>query len=102
MKSVFGTAQTPFGICGFGYIDDNDLLQYLQENKATDKDGLKDCKIYDSPVPSAEITKEQALQKVRHEMQNNQQLRFFLSRLPLDQQRNIVRDMLDTIMGLYK
>lgn len=53
MKSVFGTAQTPFGICGFGYIDDNDLLQYLQENKATDKDGLKDCKIYDSPVPSA-------------------------------------------------
>lgn len=102
MKSVFGTAQTPFGFCGFGYIDDNDLVQYLQESKATDKDGLKDCKIHDSPAPTAEITKEQVLERVQNEMQNNQQLRIFLSRLPVEQQRKIVRKMLDAIMGLYK
>lgn len=99
MKSVFGTAQTPFGVCGFGYIDDDDLFQYLQVSKATDKDGLKDCKIYDSPVPSTLITKEQAMEKVQNEMKNNHQLRIFLSQMPVEQQRKIVRDMLDAIMG---
>lgn len=102
MKSIFGTAQTPFGFCSFGYIDDNDLFQYLQESKATDKDGLKDCKIYDSTTLSAEVTKKQVLERVQNEMQNNQQLRIFLSRFPVEQQRKIVRNMLDSIMGLYK
>ena len=63
MKSVFGTAQTPFGICGFGYIDDNDLLQYLQENKATDKDGLKDCKISIHLFPLQKLQKNRLCRK---------------------------------------
>lgn len=101
MKSIFGTANTPFGFCGFGYIDDNDLLKYLQEKQNTDSDGLKDCKSDYSPILPAPLTKQQILIKVQKEIQNNQQLRLFLSRLPIEQQRNIVKNMIDSIMSLY-
>lgn len=102
MKSIFGTAVTPYGICGFGYIDDNDLLQFLKNKQSIDEEGLKQCNITQQNLLSTELSKTQALEKVRMEIQNNQQLRLFLSRIPLDEQRKIVKEMLDAIMGIYR
>ncbi|MCR4743586.1 MAG: hypothetical protein K5866_12045 [Treponema sp.] len=68
MRSVFGSAQTPFGICGFGYVDEG-------------------------------LPKDQALKKLRFEMENNQALKFFLSTQPPEKRRQIVQEIVDSIMG---
>ena len=51
MKTVYGSAVTPNGICGFGYVDEG-------------------------------LPKEQALAKLKAEMQNNTAFQYFLSTLP--------------------
>ncbi|MCR5606517.1 MAG: hypothetical protein K6F69_06855 [Treponema sp.] len=68
MRTVSGTATTPFGICGFGYVDEG-------------------------------LPKEQALKKLKLEMENNLALRMFLSQMPVEKRKAFVKNMIDAIMG---
>ena len=68
MKTISGTAVTPFGICGFGYVDEG-------------------------------LPKEEALAKLKLEMQNNLALQTFLSKMPKEKQREILKDMITAIIG---
>ena len=68
MKTVYGSAVTPNGICGFGYVDEG-------------------------------LPKEQALAKLKMEMQNNPAFQFFLSTLPKEKRYSIVKEIVDSIMG---
>lgn len=107
MQSVFGTAMTKFGPCCFGYIDDKDLLKMLKDGtvNSTDVNNLKDCKVYDEPkttdtavIISDPDSKKKALEKLKWEMENIQQLKLFLSTLPKEQQRQVVKEMLEAII----
>ncbi len=102
MKSIFRTAKTPFGFCGFGYIDDNDLKQFLAESNSFDSEGLKICNISQTNLPAPQLSKQQTIEKVRTEIQNNQQLKTFLSKMPVNEQRQFIKNILDSILGLYQ
>lgn len=102
MKSIFGTAQTPFGFCGFGYIDDNDLRQLLAETTSFNTEGLKKCNISQINLPAPQLSKQQTIEKVRTEIQNNQQLKIYISRMPIEEQHKFIQNILDSILGLYK
>ena len=56
MKTVYGSAVTPNGICGFGYVDEG-------------------------------LPRDQALAKLKVEMQNNPAFQYFLSTLPKETTR---------------
>lgn len=108
MKPVFATAMTELGLCGFGYIDDTDLMKMLSpdSNALPDMDvnKLKDCKIYEESDQEKTIVavdleaKQKAIEKIKTEMQNNRQLQLFLSTLPKDQQAQVVQNMLKVII----
>ena len=68
MKTVYGSAVTPNGICGFGYVDEG-------------------------------LPKEQALAKLKLEMQNNPAFQYFLSTLPKEKRYSVVKEIVDSIMG---
>lgn len=102
MKSIFGTASTPFGMCGFGYIDDNDLMEFLAKIHSVDSEGLKKCGTCESNLPASPISRKQALEKVRAQIQGNPQLKIFLSRMPIEERRKFIQNILDSILGLYK
>ena len=67
MKTVYGSAVMPNGICGFGYVDEG-------------------------------LPKEQALAKLKLEMQNNPAFQYFLSTLPKDDFEKII----EGVMGILK
>ena len=68
MKTVYGSAVTPNGICGFGYVDEG-------------------------------LPKEQALAKLKLEMQNNPAFQYFLSTLPKEKRASVVKEIVDSIIG---
>ncbi len=68
MKTVTGTAVTPNGFCGFGYVDEG-------------------------------LPKEEAIAKLKLEMQNNMSLRMFLSTLPKEKRQAIVNDIIKACTG---
>ncbi len=68
MKTITGTAVTPYGLCGFSYVDEG-------------------------------LPKEQALAKLREEMQNNPAFLMFLSTLPKQKQYEVVKEIVDAVTG---
>ena len=68
MKTVYGSALMPNGICGFGYVDEG-------------------------------LPKEQALAKLKAEMQNNPAFQYFLSTLPKEKRASVVKEIVDSIIG---
>lgn len=68
MKTVYGSAVTPNGICGFGYVDEG-------------------------------LPKDQGLAKLKAEMQNNPAFQFFLSTLPEENRRAVVKEIEDAVVG---
>ena len=68
MRTVYGSAITPNGICGFGYVDEG-------------------------------LPKEQALAKLKAEMQNNTAFQYFLSTLPKKKRYAVVKEIVDSIIG---
>ena len=68
MRTITGTAITPYGMCGFGYVDEG-------------------------------LPKEQALAKLRHEMQSNPAFLMFLSTLPKQKQYEVVKEIVDAVTG---
>ena len=68
MKTVYGSAVTSNGICGFGYVDEG-------------------------------LPKEQALAKLKVEMQNNPAFQFFVSTLPEEKRRAVVKEIVDAVVG---
>ena len=68
MKTVYGSAVMPNGICGFGYVDEG-------------------------------LPKEQALTKLKLEMQNNPAFQYFLSTLPKEKRASVVKEIVDSIIG---
>ena len=68
MKTVYGSAVMPNGICGFGYVDEG-------------------------------LPKEQALAKLKLEMQNNPAFQYFLSTLPKEKRASVVKEIVDSIIG---
>ena len=68
MKTVYGSAVTPNGICGFGYVDEG-------------------------------LPKEQALAKLKAEMQNNPAFQYFLSTLSKEKRYAVVKEIVDSIIG---
>ena len=68
MKTVYGSAVMPNGICGFGYVDES-------------------------------LPKEQALAKLKLEMQNNPAFQYFLSTLPKEKRASVVKEIVDSIIG---
>ena len=68
MRTVYGSAVTSNGICGFGYVDEG-------------------------------LPKEQALAKLKLEMQNNPAFQYFLSTLPKEKRYSVVKEIVDSIMG---
>ena len=68
MKTVYGSAVTSNGICGFGYVDEG-------------------------------LPKEQALAKLKAEMQNNPAFQYFLSTLPKEKRYAVVKEIVDSIIG---
>lgn len=68
MKTVYGSAVTPNGICGFGYVDEG-------------------------------LPKDQALAKLKAEMQNNPAFQLFLSTLPEEKRRAVVKEIVDAVIG---
>ncbi len=68
MKTVYGSAVTPNGICGFGYVDEG-------------------------------LPKEQALAKLKAEMQNNPAFQYFLSTLPKEKRASVVKEIVDAVLG---
>ena len=68
MKTVYGSAVMPNGICGFGYVDEG-------------------------------LPKEQALAKLKAEMQNNPAFQYFLSTLPKEKRASVVKEIVDSIIG---
>ena len=68
MRTITGTAVTPYGMCGFGYADEG-------------------------------LPKEQALPKLREEMQNNPAFLMFLSTLPKQKQYEVVKEIVDAVTG---
>ena len=68
MRTITGTAVTPYGMCGFGYVDEG-------------------------------LPKEEALAKLRQEMQNNPAFLMFLSTLPKQKQYEVVKEIVDAVTG---
>ena len=68
MRTITGTAVTPYGMCGFGYVDEG-------------------------------LPKEQALAKLREEMQNNPAFMMFLSTLPKQKRYEVVKEIIDAVTG---
>ena len=68
MKTVYGSAVMPNGICGFGYVDEG-------------------------------LPKEQALAKLKLEMQNNPAFQYFLSTLPKEKRDSVVREIVEAVLG---
>lgn len=68
MKTVYGSAVMPNGICGFGYVDEG-------------------------------LPKEQALEKLKLEMQNNPAFQFFLSTLSKEKRYSVVKEIVDAAIG---
>ena len=68
MKTVYGSAVMPNGICSFGYVDEG-------------------------------LTKEQALAKLKLEMQNNPAFQYFLSTLPKEKRASVVKEIVDAVIG---
>ena len=68
MRTITGTAVTPNGICGFGYVDEG-------------------------------LPKEQALAKLKAEMQNNPAFLMFLSTLPKQKRYEVVKEIVDAVTG---
>lgn len=71
MKTITGTAVTPNGICGFGYVDEG-------------------------------LPKEEALAKLRKEMESNPAFLMFLSTLPEQQRYTVVKEIVDAVKGKSK
>ena len=67
MRTVYGSAMMPNGMCGFGYVDEG-------------------------------LPKEEALAKLKMEMQNNAALKAFLSTMPKEQRYKFVKEIVDSIM----
>ncbi len=68
MKTVYGSAVMPNGICGFGYVDEG-------------------------------LPKEQALAKLKLEIQNNPAFQYFLSTLPKEKRASVLKEIVDSIIG---
>ena len=68
MKTVYGSAVMPNGICGVGYGDEG-------------------------------LPKEQALAKLKAEMQNNPAFQYFLSTLPKEKRASFVREIVEAVLG---
>ena len=68
MRTITGTAVTPYGMCGFGYVDEG-------------------------------LPKEQAIAKLREEMQNNPAFLMFLSTLPKQKQYEVMKEIVDAVTG---
>ena len=68
MKTITGTAITPTGFCGFGYVDEG-------------------------------LPKEEAIAKLKLEMQNNLALRMFLSTLPKEKRKAVINDIIQACTG---
>lgn len=68
MKTVYGSAVMPNGICAFGYVDEG-------------------------------LPKEQALAKLKLEMQNNPAFQYFLSTLPKEKRASVVKEIVDAVIG---
>lgn len=68
MRTITGTAVTPYGMCGFGYVDEG-------------------------------LPKEQAIAKLREEMQKNPAFLMFLSTLPKQKQYEVVKESVDAVTG---
>ena len=66
MKTITGTAVTPNGICGFGYVDEG-------------------------------LPKEEALAKLRKEMESNPAFLKFLSTLPEQQRYAVIKEIVDAV-----
>ena len=65
---MLGTAVTPYGICGFGYVDEG-------------------------------LPKEEALAKLRKEMESNPAFLMFLSTLPKQKRYEVVKEIVDAVTG---
>lgn len=68
MKTVTGTAITPNGFCGFGYVDEG-------------------------------LPKEEAIAKLKLEMQNNVTFQMFLSTLPKEKRKAVVNEIIQACTG---
>ncbi len=68
MKTVTGTAITPNGFCGFGYVDEG-------------------------------LPKEEAIAKLKLEMQNNLSFQMFLSTLPKEKRKVVVNEIIQACTG---
>ena len=68
MKTITGTAVTPYGMCAFGYIDEG-------------------------------LPKEEALAKLRKEMESNPAFLMFLSTLPKQKRYEVVKEIVDAVKG---
>ena len=68
MKTVYGSAVMPNGICGFGYVDEG-------------------------------LPREQALAKLKLEMQNNPAFQYFLSTLSKEKRYSVVKEIVDVAIG---
>ncbi len=68
MKTITGTAVTPYGMCGFGYVDEG-------------------------------LPKEEALAKLRKEMESNPAFLMFLSTLPKQKRYEVVKEIVDAVTG---
>lgn len=68
MKTVYGSAVMPNGICGFGYVDEG-------------------------------LPKEQALAKLKAEMQDNPAFQYFLSTLPKEKRASVVKEIVEAVLG---
>jgi len=107
MNSVFGTAYTPFGFCGFGFIDDETFFK-MMGNKIGSDAQLKDCKINPSDnlkieqkkicPKDSQLQKKEALKQLKIQMDNNPQLKEFLSKMPKEIQQSMIQQMVDTII----
>ncbi len=68
MRTITGTAVTPYGMCGFSYVDEG-------------------------------LPNEQAIAKLREEMQNNPAFLMFLSTLPKPKKYEVVKEIVDAVTG---
>ena len=68
MRTITGTAVTPYGMCGFGYVDEG-------------------------------LPKEEALAKLRKEMESNSAFLMFLSTLPKQKRYEVVKEIVDAVKG---
>ena len=68
MRTITGTAVTPYGMCGFGYVDEG-------------------------------LSKEEALAKLRKEMESNPAFLMFLSTLPKQKRYEVVKEIVDAVTG---